>query len=103
MTSEIPVTRNIFSLGGLILIAERELRKTPEGWRFCQKDEPTNDGRRMSMSWVPIEVQMAENGSIRWRPSTRDTGKKIYERESGEEEKIAMTEALNDLLRDMSL
>jgi len=72
-------------------------------WRFICKHESTDEHRPMAMSWKPIEVRLAENGSIRWQPSTSDTGKMIYERESGEEENTAMTEALNDLLRNISL
>ena len=91
-------TRNIFCLGGFILMAERELVKTDQGWRFLPRGQADAHLLRSSMRWVPIETTFTGDAHVHFTPCD-ESRVQLFERETSSVHAEAMGEAFNDLLR----
>lgn len=96
--------RNLFSLGGLVLLAGRELVETPEGWRFLPEGNAPAAWTRKKMSFVPIAARLLDDFDVSMEPTSEEAARvRLYQREPGEDENEAMTEALNALLRSIPM
>jgi pyrimidine-specific ribonucleoside hydrolase len=94
--------RNLWSTASLVMAAGRVLAHTPDGWRFVP--ESASGGYEV-WPWRldPIEATVTDDGQVHWQPVTKNTQNWIFGRRSGGNFGLAMAEALNALLRSITL
>lgn len=94
--------RNLWSTASLVMGAHRVLARTDEGWRFL----PQSQSERVEFwPWRldPIQAVVDETGSVGWEVVDRPSNRRIFGRRPGTEFGAAMSEALNALLRGISV
>lgn len=92
--------RNLWATASLAMAAGRVLACTPSGWRFVP--ESASEGYE-AWPWRldPIEATVTDEGQVHWQLTTKRTQTQIFGRRSGSAFGLAMTEALNALLRSI--
>lgn len=88
----------MWATASLILGAGRTLAHTSNGWRFSPSTGESHAGI-ISMKLVPIEATITDENEVEWRITEKTSSCRIFQRESGGEYALAMTEALNALLQ----
>lgn len=92
--------RNMWATISLVMGASRVPARTPEGWRFV----PASAAAGLE-TWPcrldAIRATVDDEARVSWQLVEEATGRRLFGRQAGTAYGVAMTEALNALLREM--
>ena len=94
--------RNMWATISLVLGAGRVLARTPGGWRFVPVAAAAGL-ERWDCRLDPIRATVDDEARVTWQVAGEDTGRRLFGRKPGVEYGLAMAEALNALLRGMTI